>query len=114
MSLIAAAWLLRRWWTRRLVRSQEHRLDRYIRKLLELERQQMEVDGEGNAEESKRLQTMLDDVTILRQEALSEFTAHELNEDRAVDCFVEMCHALSDKINAKLTRHSLNALRHQR
>ena len=111
VSLIAAGWLFRRWWTKRLIRSQEHRLDRYIRELLELERQQMEVDGEGNAEESKRLQTMLDDVTILRQEALSEFTAHELNEDRAVDCFVQMCHALSDKINAKLTRHSLNALR---
>ena len=113
VSLIAAAWLLRRWWTRRLIRSQEHRLDRYIRQLLELERQQMEVDGEGNTEESQRLQTMLDDVTILRQEALSEFTAHELNEDRAVDCFVQMSHALSDKINAKLTRHSLNALRQQ-
>ncbi len=111
VSLIAAAWLLHRWWTRRLDRSQEHRLDRYIRQLLELERQQMTVDGEGNAEESKRLQTMLDDVTILRQEALSEFTAHELNEDRAVDCFIEMCHALSDKINAKLTRHALHALR---
>ncbi|HIE98691.1 MAG TPA: hypothetical protein EYQ63_17205 [Fuerstia sp.] len=111
VSLIAAAWLLHRWWTRRLDRSQEHRLDRYIRQLLELERQQMDVDGEGNTEESQRLQTMLDEVTILRQEALSEFTAHELNEDRAVDCFVQMCHALSDKINAKLTRHSLNALR---
>jgi uncharacterized protein len=113
VSLIAAAWLLRRWWTQRLIRSQEHRLDRYIRQLLELEleRQQMEVDGEGNAEESKRLQTMLDDVTTLRQEALSEFTAHELNEDRGADCFVQMCHALSDKINAKLTRHLLNALR---
>ncbi|MDG2130170.1 MAG: TAXI family TRAP transporter solute-binding subunit [Fuerstiella sp.] len=111
VSLLAAVWLLHRWWTKRLIRSQEHRLDRYIRQLLELERQQMEVDGEGNTEESQRLQTMLDNVTVLRQEALSEFTSHELNEDRAVDCFLEMCHALSDKINAKLTRHSLNALR---
>ncbi len=111
VSLIAAVWLLRRWWRKRLIRSQEHRLDRYIHQLLELEHQQMEVDGEGNAEESKRLQTMLDEVTILRQEALSEFTAHELNEDRAIDCFVQMCHALSEKLNAKLTRHSLNALR---
>jgi hypothetical protein len=53
---------------------------------------------------------MLDQVTELRQEALSEFTAHELNEDRAVDCFIEMCHALSDKINAKLTRATLISL----
>ncbi len=105
VSLLAAAWLLHRWWTRRQIRSQEHRLDRYIKELLALERAQMEVDGEGGAEESRTLQEMLDKVTILRQEALAEFTAHELNEDRAVDCFIEMCHALSDKINGKLTRH---------
>lgn len=107
VSLLAAAWLLHRWWNRRQIRSQEHRLDRYIRELLALERAQMEVDGEGGPEESKTLQELLDSVTILRQEALSEFTAHELNEDRAVDCFIEMCHALSDKINGKLTRHAI-------
>jgi len=27
-----------------------------------------------------------------------------MNEDPSVACFVQMCHALSDKINAKLTR----------
>ncbi len=107
VSLIAAVWLLHRWWSGRKIRSQEHRLDRYIKELLELERDQMDVDGEGTAEESAALQIMLDRVTLLRQEALSEFSAHELNEDRAVDCFIEMCHALSDKINAKLTRHCI-------
>ncbi|MFG0333572.1 MAG: hypothetical protein ACF8TS_09445, partial [Maioricimonas sp. JB049] len=36
-----------------------------------------------------------------------------LNEDRAIDCFLEMCHALSDKINAKLTRQRFGqGLRH--
>ena len=70
----------------------------------------MDVDGEGGESESDALQKMLDQVTMLRQEALQEFTAHELNEDRAVDCFIEMCHALSDKINAKLTRDSLRQL----
>ena len=110
VSLVAAVWLLHRWWTRKQIRSQEHRLDRYIRELLELERQQMDVDGEGGESESDALQKMLDQVTMLRQEALQEFTAHELNEDRAVDCFIEMCHALSDKINAKLTRYSLRQL----
>ena len=40
-------------------------------------------------------------------EVLKEFTAHELNEDRAVECFLQMCHALSDKINAKLTRNCI-------
>lgn len=107
VSLVAALWLLQRWWTRREIRSQEHRLDRYIRELLELERAQMDVDGDGGKQDVGALQEMLDRVTVLRQEALSEFTAHELNEDRAVDCFVEMCHALSDKINAKLTRATI-------
>lgn len=110
VSLVAAVWLLHRWWTRKQIRSQEHRLDRYIRELLELEIHQMGVDGEGGEPESDALQEILDQVTILRQEALQEFTAHELNEDRAVDCFIEMCHALSDKINAKLTRYSLRRL----
>lgn len=107
VSILVAAWLARRWWKQRQIRSQEHRLDRYIHKLLQLEVEQLDVDGEGGVEDSKTLQLMLDKVTMLRQEALSEFTAHELSEDRAVDCFVQMCHALSDKINGKLIRHAI-------
>lgn len=103
VSIIAACWLMQRWWHRRQMFSQEHRLDRYIRDLLQLERNQIGIDGEDK-DDGRKLQNMLDEVTTLRQEALSEFTAHEINEDRAVDCFIEMCHALSDKINAKLTR----------
>lgn len=111
VSMLVAMWLVHRWWTRRQIRSQQHRLDRFIRALLQLELQQMDVDGEGGQEESKVLQQLLDQVTLLRQDALSEFTAHEMNEDRAVDCFIEMCHALSDKINAKLLRHAVLALK---
>lgn len=110
VSILAAIWLLHRWWSRHQIRQHEHRLDRYIRELLQMEKQQMDVDGEGGPEESKILQGLLDQVTVLRQEALSEFTAHELNEDRAADCFIEMCHALSDKINAKLLRHAILSL----
>lgn len=114
VSLLAAAWLVHRWWKRREMLSQEHRLDRYIRDLLQLERDQMDVDGDGGPQQAQTLQKMLDAVTLLRQEALAEFTAHELNEDSAVDCFIQMCHALSDKINAKLMRHTiLNANRIQ-
>lgn len=109
VSILVAAWLVRRWWKQRQIRSQEHKLDRYIHTLLEMEVQQLDVDGEGGPEDSKTLQLLLDRVTMLRQEALSEFTAHELSEDRAVDCFVEMCHALSDKINGKLIRHAIFA-----
>ena len=47
---------------------------------------------------------MLDEVTLLRQDALKNFSAHELKDDRAADCFLEMCHAISDKIGGKLQR----------
>lgn len=50
----------------------------------------------------------LDEVTFLRQGALGELTAHELNEDRAAVCFIQMCHALSNKINAKISRQRLD------
>lgn len=109
VSIIAAIWLTRRWWKRRELLSQEHKLDRYIRDVLKIERDQIGIDGEA-PDDAAALQEMLDRVTHLRQAALAEFNAHELNEDQAVDCFVEMCHALSDKISGKLTRHTLNQL----
>ena len=107
VSLVVSGWLLRRWWVQRQIRQQEHRLDRYIRNLMKMELAQMNVDGERGSADTAVLQQMLDDVTILRQEALGEFTAHELNEDRAVDSFISMCHALSEKISSKLTRSVL-------
>ncbi len=53
------------------------------------------------------LQKLLDEVTELRQDALGKLSVHELNEDRGAACFVDMCHELSQKINAKLTRQSM-------
>lgn len=111
VSLGVAIWLLHRWWTKREALKNEHQLDRYIRDVLRLEEEQMEIDGEGGPEEAALLQTMLDRVTLLRKEALAEFTAHELNEDRASECLIGLCDALSEKINAKLTRQTLLQLR---
>ena len=85
-----------------------HRLDRYMQSLLEIERRQISLDSDQHKEDVGSLQALLDEVTELRQEALREFTAHELNEDRAADCFIQMCHALSNKINAKLSRQRLD------
>jgi hypothetical protein len=107
VSILFATWLLYHWWTRRSILGTEHRLDRYIHQLLELERRQLDFDANLDSDDTSSLQDMLDEVTMLRQEALSEFTAHELNEDSAADCFMHMCHALSDKISAKLTRQTL-------
>ena len=106
VSVLIAAFLGFRWLKQRQERRKEHRLDRYIRALLDLERRQMDLD-EGSPQNLAALNRILDEVTNLRQKALGVFSTHELNEDRAVDCFLEMCHALSDKVNAKLSRAHL-------
>ena len=106
VSMLIAAFLGFRWLRARRERRKEHRLDRYIRVLLDIEQRQIHLD-EGTAENLAVLNELLDEITRLRQKALAVFSAHELNEDRAVDCFLEMCHALSDKLNAKLSRAHL-------
>lgn len=103
-SLLIAGVLLFRTVRQRTERTKEHRLDQYVRKLLAIERRQLDLDQRQPSNDVENLQQLLDEVTELRQQALQEFTAHELNEDRAVDSFIEMCHALNNKINAKLTR----------
>ena len=112
VSILIAGYLLYRWIRDRRLKGNEHRLDQYIHKLLDIEQRQLALDENPASEdeshhcsdEIKQLQHLLDEVTHLRQEALREFSAHQLGEDRATDCFLAMCHSLSDKINAKLTR----------
>jgi len=99
-----------RWLGKERARRKAHRLDRFIRSLLDIERRQMPLDEGASGDDVGELQTLLDEVTSLRQEALSTFTAHHLNEDRGAECFISMCHALSDKINAKLTRQQQSQL----
>ncbi|MEZ6052123.1 MAG: TAXI family TRAP transporter solute-binding subunit [Planctomycetaceae bacterium] len=109
VSMLIAAWLAFRWWSDRARRSAEHKLDRYIQKILEIERKQLDLDQTAGSDDAARLQNLLDEVTNLRQEALCAFTAHEINEDHAVETFITLCHALSDKINAKLTRQRIDS-----
>ena len=58
-----------------------HKLNVYIKKLLNIEEQQVGLDEGTEANGLPRLQELLDEVTFLRQEALGEFSIHELNED---------------------------------
>ena len=109
VSMLFAGWLAWRWIRENRIRQQEHRLDRFIRKLLEIERQQMDLDQAASGDDSARLNDLLDEVTKLRQEALGKLTSHELHDDPAAGVFIEMCHALSDKINAKLNRQRLDS-----
>ncbi len=107
VSLLIAAFFAYRWLKKQHERRQEHRLDRFMRQVLDIEQRQIALDTGDGTDDISRLIELLDEVTHLRHSALSEFSAHELNEDRAADCFLEMTHALSDKINAKLTRQRL-------
>ena len=108
VSILIAMFLGMRWFNQKRGKKKEHKLDRYVRSLLEIERRQVPLDDTADADDGKSLEGLLDEVTFLRQEALQEFTAHELTEDRSAECFVQMCHALSDKINAKISRQRLD------
>ncbi len=109
VSMLIASYLLFRWVLKQREKAKEHKLDRYIRQLVELEMKQMRVDG-NQPDDGPALHSLLDEVTSLRQDTLKQFSAHELNEDRATDVFLEMCHALSDKINAKLLGWKIDRL----
>ncbi len=105
VSVLVALYLVIRWIREHRARRKEHRLDRYIRSLLDIERRQMGLDAAaGSGDDADELEALLDEVTELRQEALGEFSAHELYRDQAVHCFIQMCHELSQKVNAKITR----------
>ena len=108
VSILIALFLGVRWLSQKRAKKKEHKLDRYVRSLLDIERRQVPLDDTANSDDAQSLENLLDEVTFLRQEALRAFTAHELTEDRAAECFVQMCHALSDKINAKISRQRLD------
>ncbi len=107
-SVLIAVFLLVRALIRRQARNKEHQLDRHMKTLLEIERRQISLDSNLDKNDAETLQKLLDEVTYLRQVALRELAAHELNEDRAIDTFIQMCHALSSKISAKLSRQRLD------
>ena len=107
-SFIIAAIFGFQWLRKKRVRKKTHRLDRFLKALLEIEQQQMSRGVEPGGVDIEYLQELLDRITTLRQDALHKLSAHELNEDRATDSFIGMCHALSDKINAKISRQTFD------
>ena len=110
LSIVIAVFFGFQWMRRWRVRTTEHKLDQYIRSLLDLEGQQVGLDEGADASDLERLQQLLDELTFLRQRALREFSVHDLNEDRGVDCFIVMCHELSNKVNAKISRQRLDTV----
>lgn len=106
-SALIGIFLLFRWFRVRRERSQEHNLDQFIHRILAIEQEQIQLDRDYSTKEIDQLESYLDEITELRRQALLEFTAHELNDDPAIECFINMSHALSEKINSKLTRDSI-------
>jgi len=112
-SIALSAYFVYRW----LKRKREHRLDKYIKRLLAIEQEQSRVDAEEkklvlasqpNVNPEDALLGLLERIDSLKQEAFRFFSAHEINEELAISCFVQMCDGLTDKINAKLSRVRLH------
>ena len=108
VSILIAAYLAIRWFKQHRLRRSEHQLDSFLRLLLQIELRQMDLDEGVGMSDIEQLQRLLDEVTELRQEALGSLSAHELSDDSSAAVFIQMCHALSDKINAKLSRQRID------
>jgi TRAP transporter TAXI family solute receptor len=106
-SILIALYIGVRWASNRAQRRKEHKLERFIRRLKELEQRQISLGRQTDGGDIKDLHEALDELALLRQDALGSFSAHELNEDRATQCFIDMCDALSQRLNSKLSRQRL-------
>ena len=108
VSIIIAFYFIFRWNRKRKQIKSGHHLDLYLHRLLDIENDQIKLD-EGGASEDEilELERLLDEVTKLRQKALSSFSANDFNEDSGFECFILMSNSLTEKINAKLTRQRL-------
>ncbi|MEM9657640.1 MAG: hypothetical protein AAF961_04690 [Planctomycetota bacterium] len=107
-SAAIGAYLLATWLVRRRERRRGHALDRWIELLLEIEKRQLGLDAGPKADDEQKLQKLLDEVAALRMRALATVSTYDLKDDPAGQYFVDMCHALSNKINAKLSRQRLD------
>ena len=110
VSILIALYLVFRWLRNKSRMREEHHLDKYVRRLLEIEQEQVDLDeGDSDGNEIQKLEDLLDEVTGLRREALMSFSANEFRDDAGVECFLMLSSSLSEKINAKLTRQRLCA-----
>ena len=108
VSIIVALYFIIRWFKRNKQLKAGHHLDVYLARILDIEKEQIDLDEGGtNQDEIAILEDLLDEVTKLRQEALSEFSANDFNEDSGFECFLLMSNSLSDKINSKLSRQKI-------
>jgi MYXO-CTERM domain-containing protein len=98
LAVLVWGWLRRR--RERLAeardRSQQEKLDDYIRRTLRVEVEQMEVS------DPEELRTHLRQITLIKQEALQELTSEKVRGDQLFAIFLSQCAALSDKIQMRM------------
>ena len=106
-SVVIALFFGAQWVRNRVKRRKEHKLERFVRRLKEMEQRQVSLGRQTDGSDINSLHEALDELALLRQDALESFSVHELNEDRATECFIDMCDALSQRLNGKLSRQRL-------
>lgn len=107
VSGLIGIFFLFRWMKLRAERSQDHKLDQYIHRVLAIDLEQSRLDKNYSDTEAEKMEQYLDEITDLRREALTEFSAHDMNDDPAIGCFISMTHALCEQINDKLSRDAI-------
>ena len=104
VSFLAAGFFGYQWFRKRQERLKENKIDEYVRRVIGIERQQMNLDAGGGAEDLDKLQALQDQLTELRQECFKDFSGYNLQEEPGTECFLELCASLSEKLNSKMTR----------
>ena len=104
VSLLAAGFFGYQWFRKRQERLKDNKIDEYVRRVIDIERQQMNLDAGGGIEDLDKLQVLQDQLTELRQECFKDFSGHNIQDEPGTDCFLELCASLSEKLNSKMTR----------
>ena len=104
VSLLAAGFFGYQWFRKRQSRLKDNKIDEYVRRVIDIERQQMNLDAGGGIEDLDKLQVLQDQLTELRQECFKDFSGHNIQDEPGTDCFLELCASLSEKLNSKMTR----------
>ena len=108
VSILIAIYLCARWLKNRNRRRSEHFLDKFLHRLLDIEKEQVELDEAGlSGAEAVQLERLLNEVTDLRREALTAFSINDLQDDPGMEYFLMLSSSLNEKINAKLTRQRI-------
>ncbi|MCH2607223.1 MAG: TAXI family TRAP transporter solute-binding subunit [Pedosphaera sp.] len=104
VSFLAAGFFGYQWFRKRQERLKDNKIDEYVRRVIDIERQQMNLDAGGGIEDLDKLQVLQDQLTELRQECFKDFSGHNIQDEPGTDCFLELCASLSEKLNSKMTR----------